>query len=277
MFRVPEGFETFTVSSGRDCRWSGVMRSGDTGFGLTASGVISLCRKLQSGEADKLFKASAKISAGIVDGYFVKMYKLPGLSAQLRRRFRMGRAMHSLLAAEAVTEARVATPRIFAAVELKCKYHICDFLITGVLHETQLTCNFALPGMAEAEQIDFLLYGILPVIAALHRNGIAHGDLNLRNIYRTETSAGCLSDNFALASAGVIDLDGSSWHSSPLPIAVREQELARLISGFCKLCRTFSCADVIDAVLESYGKLCEVQCSRDNILRRAEYLLHRTR
>ena len=124
--------------------------------------------------------------------------------------------------------------------------------------------------MEKAEQFDFLLSGILPMIAMLHQSGIAHGDLNLRNIYRT-------ADSSVPASAGVIDLDGCSWKSSPLPVAVREHELARLISGFCKICGGFSCADVVDAVLEAYGRLCKVQCGKEKILRRAGYLLHRTR
>jgi len=265
MFRLPECFDLFTVSSGNNCRWNGAIRSGNAD--LNAEKIISLCSQIRNGHADRLFKASAKISAGTIDGYFVKMYKLPGFSAQLRRRLRMGRAMHSLLAAEAVTHAHVATPQVLAAVTLISGFHICDFLITDALSEEQTTFNFTLPQRTESEQCHSLLHNILPAVARLHQHGIAHGDLNLRNLFRTDADPG----------AGVIDLDGTLWQKKPLSTALREQELARLLSGFCKLCGNISCTDIIEAALDNYEQLCMVHCRKEHILRRAEYLLNRTR
>ena len=60
-------------------------------------------------------------------------------------------------------------------------------------------------------------------------------------------------------------------------LSLREQELARLLSGFCKLCGNLSCTDIIDAALDNYEQLCMVHCRKEHILRRAEYLLNRTR
>ena len=272
---LPEGFENFSVSSGNS-RWSGVLRSGKLPFSSPADHIVEICRKLQNGQADKIIKTGSKIVAARVDGYFVKMYKLPGFSAQLRRRFRTGRAMHCLRVAEAVEAAGVPTPQVIAAVQCVTGWHICDFLITDCFREADVTLLY-LP-----KQKDFsgrcLLDDILPVVAKLHKAGIRHGDLNLRNIY----CSGKVNDNGRITEVdretiGVIDLDGAEYSNAPLLTAVREEELARLYSGFCKGGRMESSFDTVGMLVDHYETLSAVKCRKEKIFRQAAYLLNRKR
>lgn len=265
MTEYPECFQKFTVPGGDKCRWDGVVRSGEIPLDAAADRAVGLCRQLQDGQCDKIFKDSSKIKAGIVDGFFVKMYKLPGVSAQLRRRFRTGRAIHCLFAAEAVSRAGVATPQVEAAIRRISGWHICDFLITRALTGEQNTCNYL---HCDSEQaFSFLSGNILSAVSTLHQNGIAHGDLNLRNIYCEP----------AMDYAGVIDLDGTVCRKKPLNKAIREIELARLASGYCKLFPENDPDHVVEKLITKYEELCRVQCSEENILRRTGYLLNRKR
>ena len=272
---LPEGFEQFSVSSGI-CRWSGVLRSGKLPAEVAADSFVGLCRRLQDGQPDEILKAGSKIISAKVDGWFVKMYKLPGISAQLRRRFRTGRAMHCLLAAEAVEHAGIPTPQVAAAIQCRSGFHICDFLITESFKDSDVTFRF-LPEQEDFSR-DCMFDDILPLVAKLHEAGIRHGDLNLRNIY----CAGTVHDNGIIAAVdretvGVIDLDGAEWFDAPLTQAMREEELARLYSGYCKVCRMEESFELVKLLVDRYEKLCFVKCSAEKIFRQVLYLLNRKR
>lgn len=262
MIRLPECFKTFSVSGGV-CRWNGVIQN-CTGEEFSPAGAISVCDALLKGNADRLFKDRKKISAGIAGGKFVKLYKLPSPAAQLCRLFRPGRAIHSLLAAEKLAGAGVETPQVMAAVRRIKKFKSCDFLITQSLHDTEKTYDTLFAGGSTDENRSALLNEILPAVVKLHRNNITHGDLNLRNIYRSKSS-----------SAGMIDLDGTRWHDSGLKMREREYELARLCSGYCKVCKDEIISEIIDIVTAKYDELCALSCNKNNICSRAEYLLNR--
>ena len=262
MIRLPECFKQFTVPGG-DCRWNGVIRD-CTGEEFSPAGAISVCDALLNGNCDRLFKDRKKISAGIAGEKFVKLYKLPGLAAQLCRLFRPGRAIHSLFAAEKLSGAGVETPQVLAAVRRIKKFKTCDLLITQCLDETEKTYDKLFSGNSAEENRNALLNEIVPTVAKLHQNNITHGDLNLRNIYRSKSS-----------SAGMIDLDGTTWHDSGLKMQQREYELARLCSGYCKVCKGEITSEIIDIVTTKYDELCALSCNKNNISSRAEYLLNR--
>lgn len=228
--------------------------------------MIKLCRDLVDGNLN-IIKDRPKIKAGVGGNHFVKLYKLPGAAAQIRRRFRKGRACHCLFAAEVLSKCGADTPKVLAAVELRCGWLISDFLITEALPDGVRTLNY---GSGEkigsgCEAWNFVLEKILPEIAKLHNGGVAHGDLNFRNIYSSDSGT------------GFIDLDGTAVYSAPLDVAAREKELARLLSGFLLFDR-FKDMDIDElstTLVEAYFRSSGVQCDKKRIVRRAEYLLRR--
>ena len=70
-----------------------------------------------------------------------------------------------------------------------------------------------------------LITELTPVVAKMHRGGLRHGDLSLRNWYRDP-----------YGKWGLIDLDGAAV--GPVSVVRRTKELARLVSdSFCGLVR----------------------------------------
>ena len=228
--------------------------------------MIKLCRDLMDGNIE-IIKDRPKIKAGVGGNFFVKLYKLPGAAAQIRRRFRKGRAYHCLFAADALHKCGALTPKTMAAVELRRGLHICDFLITEKLPGKCLTSDrfFSEENYSGTGAWDFLMANILPEIVRIHNAGIAHGDLNLRNIYPDS------------GQAGFIDLDGTCCNSAPLDIPVREKELARLLSGFLRIAnfKTMKLDELAAGLSDRYRELAGIQCDKENIIRRADYLVDR--
>ena len=263
--KLPPEFQTFEHRE-NGAFWRGAVRCGDALPSEVGREMIKLCRDLVDGNLN-IIKDRPKIKAGVGGNCFVKLYNLPGTAAQICRRFRKGRAYHCLFAAGALHKCGVRTPGVLAAVELRCGWHISDFLITEALPDGVHTLNY---GSGEkigsgSEAWNFVLEKILPEIVKLHNGGVAHGDLNFRNIYAAESGA------------GFIDLDGTSFSSVPLKTAVREKELARLLSGFLVFDRfkDMNIDELTAGLLEAYERISGVQCDKTEIVRRANYLLSR--
>jgi hypothetical protein len=214
-----------------------------------------------------MIKDRPKIAAGIGGNFFVKLYKLPGIPAQIFRRFRYGRAFHCLWAAEVLQKCGAMTPQVVAALELHRGRHIYDFLITEKLPDNALTLGdfFNKYSYSVSGIWDFLLKDAIPEVARIHNAGIAHGDLNLRNMYQFS------------GKVGFIDLDSVIFSPVPLNVSAREKELARFLSGFLRF-EGFKSMDVNESASElvvSYQKFSQVRCCKENIIRRANYLLDR--
>ena len=215
----------------------------------------------------QIIKDRPKIAAGIDGDFFVKLYKMPGIAAQISRRFRSGRAVHCLFAAEVFQNCGAMTPPVVAALELHCGKHICDFLITEKLPENCRTLNYFLHenDFSGREAWNFIVEKSLPEIARIHNSGIIHGDLNLRNLYP-------LSDKI-----GFIDLDSAICNSVPADIPARDKELARLLSGFLRFknFKDLNIDELASELVVAYKRFSPVQCCKENIIRRANYLLDR--
>lgn len=263
--KLPPEFQAFEHRE-NGVFWRGVVRCGNALPSEAGREMIKLCRDLVDGNMN-IIKDRPKIKAGVDGDHFVKLYKLPGMAAQIRRRFRKGRAYHCLSAAGALHKCGIQTPKVLAAVELRCGWHICDFLITEALPAGVRTLNYR--PMEEAfsgsSMWDFITGQVLLQIVKMHNGGIAHGDLNLRNIYAVEERA------------GFIDLDGTTMGRVPLKITAREKELARLLSGFLRFeCfKDMNIDELAAGLVEAYGRASGVQCDKNRIVRRAEYLLDR--
>lgn len=228
--------------------------------------MVKLCSDLLNGDL-QMIKDRPKIAAGIDGNFFVKLYKLPGIPAQICRRFRHGRALHCLFAAEVLQNCGAMTPQVVAVFELKCGQHIYDFLITEKLPEDCRTLNYFFQehDFSANSAWEFIIEKVLPEICNIHNAGIAHGDLNLRNLYSLS------------GKTGFIDLDSVTCSSPLLNTAAREKELARLLSGFLRY-EKFRDLDIDKSASEliaAYKTICQIECSKDNIIRRTNYLLDR--
>ena len=262
---LPPEFQRFELAE-NSMFWRGFIRGGSTLPSVSGRQMINLCRDLLNGDLE-MIKDRPKIAAGIGSDFFVKLYKLPGMIAQACRRFRHGRAIHCLMAAEVLQNCGAITPQVVAAFEMRCGRHIYDFLITEKLPDDALTLgyffnkhNYSVSGIW-----DFLLKDAIPEVVRIHDAGIAHGDLNLRNMYQFS------------GKVGFIDLDSVNFSPVPLNISAREKELARFLSGFLRF-EGFKSLDVSESASElvvAYHKFSQVQCSKENIIRRANYLLDR--
>ncbi|MBO5823309.1 MAG: hypothetical protein J6R86_09855 [Lentisphaeria bacterium] len=263
--KLPPEFQSFEHRES-GAFWRGVVRCGNALPSEAGREMINLCRDLVDGNMD-IIKDRPKIKAGVDGKHFVKLYKLPGMAAQFRRRFRKGRAYHCLFAAEALHKYDVLTPKVLAAVELRCGWYICDFLITEALPAGVRTLNFCSidERCSRSSMRDFVIGQVLLQTVKMHNGGVAHGDLNLRNIYAVEDRV------------GFIDLDGTTFSSEPLKITAREKELARLLSGFLRFDRfkDMNIDELAAGLVEAYGRSSGVQCDKNRIVRRAEYLLGR--
>ena len=264
--QLPPEFQRFELAENGSL-WRGIIRCGSSDLpSETGRQMIGLCRDLLNGSLT-MIKDRPKIAAGTGRDFFVKLYKLPGLQAQICRRFRQGRALHCLFAAQALLACQAVTPPVAAALELRRGQHICDFLITDKLPDDCRTLNYVFSEntFPVDEALDFLTGKILPEVSRLHNAGIAHGDLNLRNIYPAD------------GRAGFIDLDSAVCIARPLSIPVREKELARLLSGVLRFenFRKFDTAGLAEKLTAAYLDVSGVQCNKMNIIRRAEYLLSR--
>ena len=263
--KLPPEFHTFEHRE-NGAFWRGAVRCGNALPSEVGQEMIKLCRDLMDGNLN-IIKDRPKIKAGVGGKYFVKLYKLPGTAAQFCRRLRKGRAYHCLFAAEALRKCGVQTPRVLAAIELHRNWRMCDFLITEALPDGVRTLNHQPEDASGSgrEMWNFIIEKILPEVVKLHNSGIAHGDLNLRNIYSSASVV------------GFIDLDGTGFSSVPLSIPERERELARLVSGFLRF-SSFKDIKLNEAAAEITAVYCKCgggQCDEKRIIRRAEYLLCR--
>ena len=80
----------------------------------------------------------------------------------------------------------------------------------------------------------------MPMLVAMHDGGVAHGDLNLRNIYLRPEDLSGYGDGYRW---GVVDLDGCSWYSGGVSARVRCREIARFATS------------AAGCYLGSYGKI----------------------
>jgi len=168
-------------------------------------------------------KARSRGRAVRGNGAFLKEYVYRSLVERLRRRFLSPRPFVALSAAERLAELGVPTPRVLAAVR--------GVSPDGAIHDILATCELdygggVIPGDAfwsgrGAESADEIVREFVPTVCRLHDRGFFHGDLSLRNWYRT-----------ADGSWGLIDLDGTVLFERTMPKSRRTRELARLASSW---------------------------------------------
>ena len=258
MNRFPEEFERIDFS-GASGHWrGGVHRRLPETAALSPEEFADCCEAVICGRADML-KDRPRIAAALCSGLFFKLYKLPGKVDQIKRRFRSGRAMHSLHAAQALKLAEIPTPEVCAVLEYRTSGYIQDLLVTAALPQSASTLD-------QCDECDgmFLSGKVIPVIVRMHQYGIAHGDLNLRNIYRDGEEI------------GLIDLDGTVITRHPLALALREKELARLVSGFCKKFPGGEIPVLLKLLVDSYQSISGVRCDFDRVAGRCDYLMTRS-
>ena len=195
-------------------RWRG-FAAGD------AAGFAALCGKLDGPEA-VLCKDRPKITAGCVDGYFIKRCNLPGLLTQLRRRLRTPRPWRALAGARQLAALGIDTPAVAAALTESRGWVRREFLVTAALEPETEFFNRALDRGAPPETVwRKLMEDVLPLLVRLHDSGWIHGDVNLRNLYLRPDGR-----------CGMVDLDGMTPRRGGVAARFRVGETARLVSSF---------------------------------------------
>lgn len=227
---MTEKFESvFLKESGRF--WCGKIRTGVTGM-------TAVCRKLDA-PGNVIFKDRPKITAGAVDGFFVKRYNLPGFFTRLRRRFKTPRPLVVLRGAEKLAALGIRTPEVYAALVEKKWFFRREYLVTQLLDKN---CRM-LDDLPENECYKVVTGKFIPMLKVMHDAGMSHGDLNLRNCFVWQDG-----------EAGLVDLDGSAVGRHQLDMKVRAVELARIISSFLLHFRKLDEAERFTAkVLKIYG------------------------
>lgn len=203
-----EHFEKFSEKDASRC-WRGSFRKGMTG-------IPEICRKLDYPET-VFIKDRPKITIGLVDGFFVKRYNMPGVFTQIRNRFKRSRVKIFCSGAELLHKIGIPTPQVMAMVFGYKGWKREDYLVTEILSPE---CR-VLSNLSQDEAWKAVLFNVLPMLIKCHNSGLYHGDLSLRNIYIDGSG-----------NAGLIDLDGVKLFAGKVPDHFREKELARLLTGF---------------------------------------------
>ncbi len=179
--------------------------------------------------------------------YFVKHYRKNGLWRTLKRFLQFPRSWRCLAAALTLEDAGLRTPRVLHA----SRY----YLVTEVLPEDAMF----LTELPEA------MFDFIPSLARMHKAGLSHGDLNLRNIYKEK-------EDF-----GLIDLDSARYFEGGLPSQERVRELARLVSSYLKQtgCAPEKAGAVIEKAAESYRRETGFRAYGNPLIERISYLTGR--
>ena len=142
---------------------------------------------------------------------FIKICRRNSIWKILKRKFCFPRPYRCLAGALRLKELQIPTPEVWYASRYE--------LVTELLGEGNSFLN------VKPEKVELLL----DLIVRLHWGGVVHGDLNYRNMYRTEEG-----------EFGLIDLDAVRLYSGTVPFRFRMKELGRLISSGMVFCRIWS-------------------------------------
>ena len=166
----------------------------------------------------KCCKRGRTVQAATDGAYFVKRFCHRNLWKSICHVFKAHRPEICFRGAVYIAAGGIATPQVFAALRrFRWGLPQFDYLITQDISSSAVFAD-KMPLSAElAEKLVILL-------TDLHRIGVEHGDVSLRNLYCSNSG-----------SWGVIDLDNCKIYSGSLPPERRIRELARLASSFLKL------------------------------------------
>lgn len=163
-------------------------------------------------------KKGVTVQAGKNGKWFVKRFCHRTLLKAAAHLFKISRPLNCLRAAEGLDKAGIDTPQVAAALR---KYR-------GLLPEFDYLITVDINGKAVfADKMPLtveLADDLTALLVKMHNAGIEHGDVNLRNIYRSVSG-----------EWGVIDLDSCRIFKQALGIRRRRRELARLASSFIKI------------------------------------------
>ncbi len=224
-----------------------------------------------------LFKDGRKIRAGLVDEVFIKRYNYRGIWTSFRRLFKLPRPMRVLAGSVRLQEHKILTPTVLATVRMSrwgLPRH--DYLVTDRIQSDQIFCNKLFSEFVQPENYHSFVSGSVALLVDMHNAGVAHGDLNLRNIF-------CCKEKDGYSGWGVIDLDGCMIYSSGVPEFQRRRELARLVSSFLRSAqehesgRTLQKSQVLVDFTHEYLERSGYDLSGKALDERTTYLLNRVR
>ncbi len=215
-------------------------------------------------------KSSQKITAVIVDDVFYKLYRYRGFFHSLRHIFITPRTRRVEHAAAVLRQNGILTPEVLAAVAVKKFgfFPLYEVLLTRALRSEETVLTREPESFYHTDRTRNIA-ALSRLLAAIHRAGIVHGDMNMRNIYRSTDAEG----NPAF---GVIDLDNARDYGQ-VPASSRRRELARLISSFVKSAKCGETQEISRQFADAYQAETDLDLYDHRLLRRVKYLAQRVR
>ncbi len=219
---------------------------------------------------------TAALVGGADDGFFLKRYNYRSWQHSLKRMFQYPRAYRCLAMSLLMKKIGLETPEVLGAV---CYYRGGwfpgrSFLITRQLPEDAGMLDYLAFETGTLDNFQVFAEGMTDMLARMHREGIVHGDLSLRNLFCYFKEDGA-PDKF-----GVIDLDGSNYYCG-VKDWQRACEVARIASSYCRCVRKCpdkaSLPDVVDLFIKLYAEKSGIKLDSEQVFARANYLLERRR
>jgi 3-deoxy-D-manno-octulosonic acid kinase len=177
----------------------------------------------------------------------VRRYRRGGLLRHVNEATYLGghRAFHEALVTERARAGGVRVPEVAAAVELPGRLGYRAALATALIAGARESAAW-MPEAAPAERIA-MLHAAGEQIGRMHAAGVAHPDINLRNLLVSPGIGGGTAPTVHL-----IDFDRGRLHGGPVPLRRRRRELLRLARSARKLAAPIT-RPGWDALLDGYG------------------------
>jgi Lipopolysaccharide kinase (Kdo/WaaP) family. len=242
---IPDGFQKLT-----DVRGNRLVVRADR----LAEIDFSLCLEIESrGYAANVFGRGDMRSVTLADGSiaFFRCYHHGGLIRWLTGKWflsRPPRPFRELTITEELRRRGFPTVEVLAAFVEKIRGPFYrGWLVTKQLEEAKNLWDGLQSGFCQSLDIHAILESVAVSIRRMHREGVYHRDLNLKNILIRSASAG--------AESYIIDFDNSILVLGQLPAPLVQKNLARLLRSIRKLDpqRQYFPAAYWDRFLEYYN------------------------
>jgi len=223
-------------------------------------------------DSSKMLKdsRSSKVALSSIDGVgtvFVKKHNSKSLRYAIRYLFRKSRAFRTWQGAWLLEQLGVPTPKPIAAVAFRKAFFLkSSHLITEPI-DGLLSAQAYLKELLGSSKLETFLLEVMKGLAAMHGNGISHGDLKLSNLAAVRSGAG-------VVFAGFMDLDSLKRRSGSLPERLCALELGRTAASISALSAELhmpvKASDVAQTLARCYSAAGGAEIDPESILEAAK-------
>jgi tRNA A-37 threonylcarbamoyl transferase component Bud32 len=138
------------------------------------------------------------------------------------------RPFRELAITEEVRRRGIATVEVYGACVARLGGPFYrGWLVTKELNQARDLWTALESGLVRRTEVELVLAEVARTLKRLHREGVYHGDLNLKNILVRSESGG--------VKGYIIDFDQAKLTLGGLPAALAQKNLQRLLRSICKL------------------------------------------